>query len=89
MYDGYILPNKQRLLCVIINDVMIILLFLDDQLVLTCLDFSFPPLSALSATVTFLIQQIFKQPAIQTKIQNEIDSVVGSGRLPTLDDRIK
>lgn len=62
--------------------------FTYDQLVLTCLDFSFPPLSALSATVTFLIQQIFKQPVIQTNIQNEIDSVVGSGRLPTLDDRI-
>lgn len=62
---------------------------LDDQLILTCLDFSFPPLSALSATITFLIQQIFIQPEIQSKIQNEIDNVVGSGRLPTLDDRTK
>lgn len=53
------------------------------------MDFAFPPLSALSATVTFLIQQIAIQPEIEVKIQTEIDKVVGIGRLPTLDDRIK
>lgn len=62
---------------------------LDDQLILTCIDFTFPPLSALSTTVTFLIQQICLDPSIQYKIQKEIDNVVGNGRLPTLDDRIE
>lgn len=63
--------------------------FTDEQLILTCIDFSFPALSALSTTVTFLIQQICLEPEIQEKIQKEIDNVVGHGRLPTLDDRIK
>lgn len=64
-------------------------LYLDDQLILTCIDFAFPALSALSTTVTFLIQQICHDPEIQYKIQSEIDQVVGEGRAPTLDDRIK
>lgn len=61
----------------------------DEQLLLICVDFAFPSLSALSVTISFLIQQIYIEPEIQTKIQNEIDMVVGGGRLPTLDDRIK
>lgn len=56
---------------------------------MTCVDFAFPPLSALSVTVSFLFQQIVAEPEIQTKIQNEIENIVGNGRLPTLDDRIK
>lgn len=65
------------------------ILLTDDQLILTCIDFSFPALSAVNTVVTFLIQQICIQPEIQKKIQNEIDKVVGQGRMPTLDDRIK
>lgn len=64
-------------------------LFVGDQLVLALIDFSFPALTALSTTVTFLIQQICHEPEVQQKIQDEIDHVVGQGRLPTLDDRIK
>lgn len=63
--------------------------FLDDQLVLSLLDFSFPALSALPTTLTFLIQQICHEPEIQRKIQDEIDHVVGEGRAPNLDDRFK
>lgn len=63
--------------------------FSDDQLILTCIDFAFPSLSAISMTVTFLIQQVCIDPNVQKKIQDEIDHVVGEGRLPTLDDRIK
>lgn len=61
----------------------------DDQLIMICIDFLFPPLSAISTVVTILIQQIAVQPEIQIKIQEEIDGVVGNGRLPNLDDRIK
>lgn len=64
-----------------------LILYLDDQLILTCIDFAFPALSALSTTVTFLIQKICHDPDIQYKIQSEIDQVVGEGRAPTLDDR--
>lgn len=56
---------------------------------MTCVDFAFPPLSALSVTMSFMFQQICIEPEIQTKMQNEIDRVVGNGRLPSLDDRIK
>lgn len=63
--------------------------FSDDQLTLACIDFAFPALTALSTTVTFLFQQICHEPEVQRKIQEEIDNVVGQGRFPTLDDRIK
>ncbi|XP_055296744.1 probable cytochrome P450 304a1 [Sitodiplosis mosellana] len=59
-----------------------------DQLILACIDFAFPALTALSTTVTFLFQQICHEPEVQRKIQEEIDHVVGQGRFPTLDDRI-
>lgn len=61
----------------------------DEQLVLTCVDFSFPALSAVPATIAFLFQQMLLCPEIQQKIQNEIDQVVGHGRAPTLSDRVK
>lgn len=56
---------------------------------MTCVDFAFPPFSALSTTMTFLVQLICHKPDIQRKIQEEIDRVIGEGRRPTLDDRIK
>lgn len=60
-----------------------------DQLVMMCTDFLFPSLSALEAQVTFLLRFLLKNQTVMTKIQDEIESVVGSGRLPELDDRIK
>lgn len=66
-----------------------VIFVLDDQLVLSLIDFSFPPFSALSTTVTFLFQLICHEPDVQRKIQSEIDRVVGQGRAPNLDDRIK
>lgn len=56
---------------------------------MSLIDFSFPALSALSATTTFLVQQMCLEPEVQRKIQDEIDQVVGQGRTPTLDDRIE
>lgn len=61
----------------------------DEQLILTLIDFSFPALSAVPATIAFLFQQIFLEPDIQQKIQREIDQFVGQGRAPTLNDRVK
>lgn len=60
-----------------------------EQLIFTCIDLAFPASTGLPSTVTFLLQQICHEPEIQQKIQNEIDDVVGQGRAPTLDDRIK
>lgn len=60
---------------------------LDEQLTMACIDFAFPALSSLPTAVSFLFQQICQEPEVQKKIQAEIDSVVGEGRFPTLDDR--
>lgn len=61
----------------------------DDQLIVLCVDFVFPPLSAISTVVTILIQMMAVHREIQLKIQAEIDHHVGNGRLPSLDDRCK
>lgn len=63
--------------------------FLYDQLVMMCTDFLFPSLSAMEAQVGFLFRFLLYNPNVMKKIQEEIDNVVGSGRLPELDDRIK
>lgn len=60
-----------------------------DQLVMMCTDFLFPSLSALEAQVAFLLRFLLHNPKVLENIQEEIDLVVGSGRLPELDDRIK
>lgn len=63
--------------------------FLYDQLVMMCTDFLFPSLSAIEAQVAFLLRFILHNENVMRKIQDEIESVVGSGRLPELDDRVK
>lgn len=60
-----------------------------DQIVLSCVDFIMPTFGSLSTTITFLMQRLMLNPTELQKIQSEIDNVVGRGRLPTLDDRIK
>uniref|UniRef100_A0A336KN19 CSON013586 protein n=1 Tax=Culicoides sonorensis TaxID=179676 RepID=A0A336KN19_CULSO len=60
----------------------------DKQLILTCIDFFFPALTAIGMQTSFLFEICFKNPEIKTKIQQEIDEIVGQNRFPTLDDRI-
>lgn len=62
---------------------------LDNQLVLTCVDFLFPAIGAIAIQMAMYMQIIIMKPEIQKKVQEEIDRVVGQGRLPNLDDRIK
>lgn len=63
--------------------------FLYEQMMMMCTDFLFPSLSALQAQVSFLLRFLLHNENVLTKIQVEIESVVGSGRLPELDDRVK
>lgn len=63
--------------------------YLMDQLLMICTDFLFPSLSAVETTISFLFKHLLYRKDILIKLQNEIDSVVGSGRLPKLDDRAK
>lgn len=63
--------------------------YLNDQLLMICTDFLFPSLSAIESTIAFLFKHLVYRDDILRKIQDEIDLVVGSGRLPELDDRMK
>ncbi|XP_026755352.2 probable cytochrome P450 304a1 [Galleria mellonella] len=58
-----------------------------DQLVLTCIDYMFPAATAVEAVLTMLVEHLLLRPDIQDRVHEEIDRVVGSGRLPNLDDR--
>lgn len=63
--------------------------YLDDQLLMICTDFVFPVLSAIESQVAMLFMHLLHRQDIVKKIQDEIGAVVGSGRLPSLDDRAK
>lgn len=63
--------------------------FLYDQMVMMCTDFLFPSLSAIQTQVAFLLRFLVHNEKVMIKIQDEIENVVGSGRLPELDDRVK
>lgn len=60
-----------------------------DQMVMMCTDFFLPSLSASESQIGFLFRILLHKPDIVAKIQEEIENVVGSGRLPEVDDRIK
>lgn len=63
--------------------------FIFDQLLMVCTDFVFPSLSAMETQIAFLLKRLLHRTDILRKIQAEIDAVVGNGRLPQLDDRVK
>lgn len=63
--------------------------FLYDQLVMSCVDFLLPAITVLQTQVSFLLRFLLYNDKVMKKIQDEIESVVGSGRLPELDDRVK
>ncbi|XP_068631064.1 probable cytochrome P450 304a1 [Battus philenor] len=61
--------------------------FSEDQLLLLCTDYMFPAASAVQAALTMLMERMLLNPAVQDKVHEEIDRVVGRDRMPTLDDR--
>lgn len=57
------------------------------QMTMNVLDFFLPTNVNLPVQFALLVQHLILNPEVQKKIQNEVDTVVGSGRFPTLDDR--
>lgn len=66
-----------------------LLILTDDQFIFALMDFFIPALTAVAAQIALLFQVGIAQPEVAKKIQAEVDRVVGGGRLPTLDDRVK
>lgn len=62
--------------------------YLTEQLYMICTDFLFPSLSAIESQVSFLLRHLMHRTDVLQKICDEIDEVVGHGRLPSLDDRV-
>lgn len=53
------------------------------------IDFLLPASGTVTATLTFAMAFLINYPEAQTKMQQELDGVVGRDRLPTLDDRAR
>lgn len=63
--------------------------FTDKQLIMTIEDLMLPALNASALQLAFLLQRFYLQPEILRRCQQEIDTVIGGSRLPTLDDRVE
>jgi cytochrome P450 len=49
----------------------------------------FPASTTMTSTLNFALIFLLNNPKVQTKMQHELDKVVGRDRLPTLDDRAR
>lgn len=63
--------------------------FSEEQLLATCMDMFMAGSETTNNTMGFCFLNLILNPEIQQKAQDEIDSVIGKHRMPTLDDRPK
>ncbi|XP_018057725.1 PREDICTED: probable cytochrome P450 305a1 [Atta colombica] len=63
--------------------------FSDDNLLITLLDFFIAGISTTTATLDNLFLQMANHQDVQRKLYEEINDVIGSHKLPKLEDRIK
>ncbi|XP_055385019.1 probable cytochrome P450 304a1 [Condylostylus longicornis] len=61
--------------------------FFYDQFVLSLVDFAFPAITAVGVQLSMLFQWFLLRPELLKNVQEELDRVVGRGRLASLDDR--
>ncbi|KAL0105457.1 hypothetical protein PUN28_016846 [Cardiocondyla obscurior] len=61
--------------------------FTEEQLIILVIDMMFPAFAAVPSVITHVIKYLMHHPRIMAKVQNEIDNVVGTGRLVTWEDR--
>lgn len=63
--------------------------FSEKQIIMTLVDFMFPATSALPSALVHAIKLVMHHPKVMKNIQEEIDRVVGTGRIVTWNDRKK
>lgn len=63
--------------------------FSELQLLAVCLDMFMAGTETTSKSANFMFLHLTRNPELQKKARKEIDRVVGRGRLPTLEDRVK
>ncbi|XP_031631252.1 probable cytochrome P450 303a1 [Contarinia nasturtii] len=63
--------------------------FSEKQLLAICLDMFVAGSDTTNKSMGFLMLHLIRNPDIQTRMQEEIDRVIGRNRLPTLEDRAK
>jgi hypothetical protein len=61
----------------------------EEQLQVLALDYLFPASTTVTSTLNFAMAFLMNYPDVQTKMQEELDDVIGRERLPTLDDRAR
>lgn len=61
--------------------------FSEEYLILTLLDFLLPTAVSVASIITFAIKFMMYFPHVAKKVREEIQEVVGSGRLPSWEDR--
>ncbi|XP_076681205.1 putative cytochrome P450 304a1 [Andrena cerasifolii] len=61
--------------------------FSDEQLLMILLDVMFPAISAMPSVVAHAIKLVMHHPDVLKRVQGEIDTVIGTGRHVTWDDR--
>jgi len=61
--------------------------FTEEQLIILLIDMMLPAFSVAPFAVTNAIKYMLHHPGVMKKVQNEIDNVVGVGRLITWEDR--
>lgn len=61
--------------------------FTEEQLIILLIDIMFPAFSGIPGVITHIIKYMMHHPRVMQKVQNEIDNVVGTGRLITWEDR--
>ena len=63
--------------------------FLVNNLVVVLKDLFLAGAETTSTTLFWSILYLTQNPSVQIKVQAEIDDVIGKGRLPSRDDKIK